>query len=576
MFSRLQKIQIRYKVLGMGMGIVGIFSIFIFFYQIPAYRNGLMNRKKESVQEIVRMAASLVRAYYEREKTGELTREEAQAGAIADIQKMRYGKDYNNYIWINDYEPRMIMHPYRPDLNGKSLAETKDPRGLKLFVEMVKTVKASSSGFVEYMWQYYDNKDRIVPKISYVQDIPEWGWILGSGIYVEDVHEELGVISWISRLIVTGIILLSTLILFLATRHLLEPIQVLKKTAHLIAGGDIHHTVEIHSGDEFEELNHDFNTLLEHLRQVLTESLKISHRLSGSTEDMNNTINHFSDSTGELSAVVEEITGTVEEVSASMDLVAGAASRQNDSMHQLISTVNDLSSTIQGLGQKVKESLSESETISRSARSGEESLQQMTGSIRRVQDSSQNMVRIVNMINDISDRINLLALNAAIEAARAGDAGRGFAVVSDEISRLADETASSIKEISSMIDRNNSDIEKSISITDGSIGNIRTVITGVGKIHDLMNEIYGFVQKEVEVSQLMNHEMEDVRNQSQEIRHSTEEQKRSIGEVSHSISSINNMTQSTATASQELAEESGMISHLASKLKDQISYFKVE
>ena len=108
---------------------------------------------------------------------------------------MRYGPESKDYFWINDMQPRLIMHPYRTDLEGKDIAGFTDPSGKHLFVEVVRTVKNSGAGYVDYQWQWKDDPDRIVPKISYVKGFDPWGWIIGTGIYVEDVHTEIAAIT---------------------------------------------------------------------------------------------------------------------------------------------------------------------------------------------------------------------------------------------------------------------------------------------------------------------------------------------------------------------------------------------
>ena len=100
---------------------------------------------------------------------------------------MRWGDEGKDYFWITDTHPTMIMHPYLPELDGQDLTTYKDKAGKHLFVEMVDEVETDGSGFVEYYWQYKDDPSRIVPKLSYVQEFKPWQWVVGTGIYVDDV-----------------------------------------------------------------------------------------------------------------------------------------------------------------------------------------------------------------------------------------------------------------------------------------------------------------------------------------------------------------------------------------------------
>ena len=120
---------------------------------------------------------------------------DARRRAVEELRRLRYGPESKDYFWINDMHPYLIMHPYRPDLEGKDISGFSDPNGKKLFVEFVKTVKNGGAGYVDYQWQWKDDPQRIVPKISYVKGFDPWGWIIGTGIYVEDVRAEIAAIT---------------------------------------------------------------------------------------------------------------------------------------------------------------------------------------------------------------------------------------------------------------------------------------------------------------------------------------------------------------------------------------------
>ncbi|MCK4981211.1 MAG: cache domain-containing protein, partial [Candidatus Delongbacteria bacterium] len=126
------------------------------------------------------------------------TREEAQEKSIIEIEAMRYGDENKDYFWITDMQPNMVMHPYRTDLKGQDLSDFKDvmnKSGKYLFVEFVKIVKAQKEGYVEYLWQWKDDQTRVVPKLSFVKGIPEWKWIIGTGVYIDDVEDEIALLT---------------------------------------------------------------------------------------------------------------------------------------------------------------------------------------------------------------------------------------------------------------------------------------------------------------------------------------------------------------------------------------------
>jgi PAS domain S-box-containing protein len=168
-----------------------LFILTIFIVIIPRYEQNVMNGKREMIKELTNTAISILSKYENDEKEGVLTKEEAQATAISRLQYLRYGDHNKDYFWITDTVPVMVMHPFRRDLNGKDLSTLSDPHGKLLFVEMVKTVKADEHGYVDYMWQWNDDSLHIVPKLSYVRIFKPWNWVVGTGVYIEDVKREI-------------------------------------------------------------------------------------------------------------------------------------------------------------------------------------------------------------------------------------------------------------------------------------------------------------------------------------------------------------------------------------------------
>ena len=190
-----------------------LFILTIFQLILPEMHARLMEGKREVIRELVASAWSSLNGYAEQEQAGALTRVEAQRQALNNIRGLRYGEDFKDYFWINDMQPRMIMHPYRTDLEGKDISNFTDPAGKRLFVEFVDIVSSQGAGYVDYQWQWMDDPTRIVPKISYVMGFAPWGWIIGTGIYVEDVHAQISAITrtttMICILILSLIIILS-------------------------------------------------------------------------------------------------------------------------------------------------------------------------------------------------------------------------------------------------------------------------------------------------------------------------------------------------------------------------------
>ncbi len=174
---------------------VALFVGTIFLLILPILENRMMTDKREMIRELTESAWSVLDSFREKEITGQLPGNQARLQAIEALRALRYGPEKKDYFWVNDMHPYLIMHPYRPDLEGKDISDFADPNGKKLFVEFVKAVESAGAGYVDYQWQWKDDPLRIVPKISYVKRFEPWDWIVGTGIYVEDVRNEIATIT---------------------------------------------------------------------------------------------------------------------------------------------------------------------------------------------------------------------------------------------------------------------------------------------------------------------------------------------------------------------------------------------
>ncbi|MEN8152802.1 MAG: DUF294 nucleotidyltransferase-like domain-containing protein [Acidobacteriota bacterium] len=193
---------------------VGLFIFSIFFFIVPQFKKSIMERKKEMIQQLTNSALSILDKYNSEIEGEKYTPGEARELAKKDIRFLRYGRENKDYFWIIDKQPRMVMHPYRTALEGKDLSGEVDPSGKRMFISMVELCRDSEQGFIEYMWQWKDDPAKVVPKLSYVKEFKPWGWIIGTGIYTEDVDKEIAQLAKKIILVSFIIFLFISLILF--------------------------------------------------------------------------------------------------------------------------------------------------------------------------------------------------------------------------------------------------------------------------------------------------------------------------------------------------------------------------
>ncbi len=182
--QRLSNVSIVHKMIGL-IVLTVVCLVALQANSLLRLRSSLMAEKQTKTKHLVDTAYSLVAYQHGLFTSGKVSEAEAKAAAIAGVRALRY--DQAEYFWINDMHPTMVMHPFKPELDGKDLSGFKDPDGKRLFVAFVDTVKQSNAGFVNYLWPR-PGADKPVPKVSYVRGFAPWGWVIGSGIYVDDVQ----------------------------------------------------------------------------------------------------------------------------------------------------------------------------------------------------------------------------------------------------------------------------------------------------------------------------------------------------------------------------------------------------
>jgi PAS domain S-box-containing protein len=182
-----------------------LFVLTLFWLLLPSVEGHLMDRKREMIRELTESAWSTVYYYYGLAQSGAVSPETARRQAIDNLRHLRFGPQGKDYFWINDMHPRMVMHPYRPDLEGRDTTDLTDPTGKHLFLAFVDKVRRQGAGYVDYQWQWQDNPHKIVEKISYVKGFAPWGWIIGTGVYVEDVRGQVTAITQRLTMICLGI-----------------------------------------------------------------------------------------------------------------------------------------------------------------------------------------------------------------------------------------------------------------------------------------------------------------------------------------------------------------------------------
>ena len=306
------------------------------------------------------------------------------------------------------------------------------------------------------------------------------------------------------------------------------------------------------------------------IRGVLKSS---SGKLLGDTESLSRSIAEFTDNSHDQAAATEQISVSIAGASGAALSVKESAEKQLSGMENLSQTLARLTGSTDALSRTVSHALTMIDGVSANARSGEESLRTMSESMRTIQGSSTEITGIIEIINDISDRINLLALNATIEAARAGESGRGFAVVANEIGKLADATASSIKNIDSLIRNNGKEIGNGMQNIATAVSRINAIIKDIGGIVAAFSELSERAEDQAQANQVVKDSAQLVKGRAEDITRAVNEQSLSLAGISRSIESINELSQTNARRIQIITESSRSLVEMVNTLRGEIEEF---
>lgn len=445
---------ILYKILSIFILTITAAILFILTVILPASEDAIMEERMGATRQAVEVGYSLIQSLNDQVEKGLITREFASEEARRIIRQSRYSG--SEYFFIFDRDLKMVMHPYSPELEGKSLDENRDPNGKAIFVEMLDIVKKEKAGFVNYMWPR-EGSNKPLPKISYVKEVPGFDWVIGSGVYVDDIEKQLAGLRYqVIFLITVGAIPLLLLVMFIS-RLIVRPIQSAVKFSGVLAAGDLTAKVKADSEDETGHLLESMQTMGQNLRNIVVE-LQTGENQVGEASDRLTEISH------NLSTGMEEM--SIQAVS-----ISSSTTQMNQNLQVVSSSMEELTISIAEVAKRSADAATVAGEADTSAREAADVVQEL----------NKNAVQIgtvIEGISSIADRTNLLALNASIEAAGAGDSGKGFAVVASEVKELARQSSVLSDQVRQLVLL----IQKSATRTGDVIQNIAKVIENVKDI----------------------------------------------------------------------------------------------
>ena len=539
----LAKLTVKYKLLLLtGLTLVSLTAIIV--VSIQTLKFNLLEDRYIKTKHLTQAATDTVKYFYSQFQLGKFNEHEAKQHALSALNTMRY--DGDEYFWVNSKDYIMLSHPKR-QLVGANVEYISDANGVYLFVEMMNIINLHGAGIVEYQWEK-KGADTPIDKVSYVKLFQPWGWVIGTGMYLDDVDE----IFWknAQTLIITAVIflLLATWLSHLIGKNIYKPLHKMRELMIRVnSSNDLTLTLKAQGSDELGDIGRAFNKMIADFRGVLISISNSSgslaaqaEELSVVTEQINQGMNSQRSDVKVAELAANEMVLAIKEVADNTHVTLEATRGATNQTNHCAIVLNKNIVSIRDLGERVEKS---------------------AGQIIELKNASKDIGNIVSTIQGIAEQTNLLALNAAIEAARAGDQGRGFAVVAAEVRILASRTQDSTSNITGVIESLQQGIEESVQSMLQCQHQAESSVVLAQEAGDLVNE--------------MQASMLAVTGLNHVISAATEQQHDTTGQVKDIINQINVMAEQTTDSAAHTAQSSENLANFATDLNDLVASFKV-
>ena len=517
--------------------------------------NALFAEKGQETRRLVETAHSLVAAYQRIAAAGKMTEAAAKDEALDRLSQLRY--DGQQYFWVNDLDGKMLMHPTAPDLVGTSIIELRDARGDRPFRGMIDLVRKQGAGAYEYYWP---PQGEAHPKESYVKGVDGWGWVIGSGVYVDDIQ---GMVDT-TLLHVAGATAVTLVIVVVLAgfvgRGISRPLAGITGAMKELAAGN--HAVEIPGRDRLDEIG-TMAAAVEVFKQNAVDAARldaaqkseqavkearqsaVQRHIAAFEGKVRASLEALGLAAREMRATSEGMSATAEHASTQAATVATLTDQASANVQTVASATEELSSSVAEIGRQVDQSTD-------IARKAVDEADRTNTSVSGLSTAAQKIGDVVKLISDIASQTNLLALNATIEAARAGEAGKGFAVVATEVKSLADQTAKATDEIAAQV-----------AAMQGATGDAVQAIKGIGATIGTINQIAATIAAAVKQQ---GEATQDISRNVHQASHGT-------GEVSTTIGGVSKAAADTGTAAAAVLGAAEALGRQAETLRSDVDRF---
>jgi methyl-accepting chemotaxis protein len=551
----LGNLRISYKLLMIvGLSVLGIAAVA--GLGLSALWANLMEDRRAKLQDIVTLARETLDYNNQVSRQAGLSEADTVERAKALLRTMRFGKD--DYVYAISIQGVAVSNP-NPKVEGKNLIEVADSDGI-FFVRQQIELAPKGGGFTTFRFPRASGGDPL-PKLTYSVEYKPYGWVVGAGIYLDDVSA----IFWdhvrsMAMMVVLALLVVGGLF-FLVGRSIVTPINAMTLAMRKISEGNTATSIPaLERGDEVGAMAQSVKVFKDNMieanrlrseqdvmkAQADTERKSLLVRMADEFErGVRASLDSLSGAASNMQATSKSMSSTASEASHQATSVAAVAEQASANVQTVAAATEELSSSVSEIGRQVTQSTEIAGQAVAEANRTNVTVQGLSAAAQKIGD-------VVKLISDIASQTNLLALNATIEAARAGEAGRGFAVVANEVKSLASQTAKATDEISAQV-----------GAMQGATTEAVQAIEGIGRTIGAINDITSAISLAVEQQG----------SATQEIARNVQEAALGTGQVSSNIAAVNHAAEKTGSASNEVLASADQLSKQAVNLRADVDKF---
>lgn len=509
-------------------------------------QKNMMQSRLDQTQFLVDSVASVLDHYQALEADGSLSREQAQDQAKQMLRRMRYAQ--NEYFWINDLNSIMVMHPLQPQTEGADLRAMQTKDGRSFINDMVDLVKQKGSGHYQYEWTKVKDGPTY-DKISYVRLFAPWDWMIGTGVFLDDMQQEFVTLSLSILATNLALLVFMAVLVALIARSITNPLVAASKAMENIASGDgdLTRDLEVKGKDELTALSIHFNAFTGKVRSVIGQVLQAASSLDQSARSVGSIAatasqhgEHQAQQMDMIATAINEVTYGVQDVAKNAEQAAGEVTAAEDQAQQGLVSIQGSLEQINQLSNTIETSVEV---------------------IRTLEQESNQIGSVLEVIRSIAEQTNLLALNAAIEAARAGEQGRGFAVVADEVRLLAQRTQQSTAEINSMIERLQHNSEAAVKAINESSQASKATVEQASQAGQSLQQI--------------TQSLRNLTGLNTSIASATLQQSHVVDDINQNVTQAASLANDNANAAEQSSAASQHLTQLAEQLNRTLGQFRV-